>query len=158
MSNCFYFAFVQHQSCLDQRLSVTGGTGVYDLHAFRKLAVDILDRRDCGAKGISVIVVIEGVEECSVLAYQCCFCRCGTGVNAEECFSPVTCQVFDRHLMLRVTRDEFLVFRVCRKERIQTFHLDFHFYFFGQTVLEFAKSNRSVLLRIERGTNGGEQV
>ena len=60
--------------------------------------------------------------------------------------------------MLRVAADEFLIFRFGREERIETLHLDLHFYFLFQTVLQFAKGHDGVFLRVQRGTDGREQV
>ena len=38
------FSLIQHQCCFDQSLAISGRAGVYDLHIFGKLTVDLLDR------------------------------------------------------------------------------------------------------------------
>ena len=141
-----HLAFVQHERGLDERLAVAGGAGVYDLHVLRELFVDLFDGADCRAQRISIVIMVEGIEEGSVLADQGRLGGGGTGVDAEEGFSPVGGQILHRYLMFRVAGDEFLVFRVCREERIETFHLDLHFHFLFQTVLQLAKGHNRVFL------------
>ena len=106
-----YLALVQHQRCLDQRLAISGRAGVYDLHTLGKLAVDLLDRGDRGPQRIPFIVMIEGVEQGPVLAYQRGFGRGGTGVDPEESLPFICCKVLDRDLMFRVACGELLIVR-----------------------------------------------
>ena len=135
--HCLDFAFVQHEGRLDQRLAVTGGTGVYDLHTFRKLLINVFDGADGRSQRVAVIVVVEGVEECSVFPYQSGFCSRGTGVDPEECLAAVSSQILYRHLVLRVAGGKFFIFRIGGEQGIQTLYLDLHLYFALQSVLEF---------------------
>ena len=65
MGNSFHFAFVQKKSSLDQRLSVTGGTGVGNMCLFGKLFVDLLNRADCCFQRISVITAVKRIKKSS---------------------------------------------------------------------------------------------
>ena len=158
MRHSFHFTLVKHEGGLDQRFTVSGGAGVNNLHTLRKLFVDIFDSGDGCSQRISVIVVIEGVEECSVFSYQCRFGRCGTGIDTEERLAAVCGQIFYRHLMFRMAGSELFVFCICGKQGIQTLDLDLHLHLAFQFVLEFAQGDHSVFLRIQRRTDSCEQM
>src|SRR5699024_7422794 len=100
MRDCLHLSFVEKEGGLDQRLAVTGGAGVYDLNSLRKLAVDILVRGDRSAQRISDIVVVEVVEECTVLSNKCDFCRGRARIDAEACLPAVGSQILYRHQVL----------------------------------------------------------
>ena len=141
-----YLAFVQHERGFDERLAVAGGAGVYDLHIPRELFVDLFDGADGRAQRVAVVIMVEGIEEGSVLADQSRLGGGGAGVDAEEGLSPVGGQILHRHLVFRVAGDEFLIFCVGREERIETFHLNLHFHFLFQTVLQLAKGHNRFFL------------
>ena len=131
---------------------------MYDLNSLRKLAVDVLDRGDRSAQRISVIVVVEGVEECTVLSDKCGLCCSRACIDAEECLPAVGRQILYRDLVLRMTGSELFVFFRGGKERIQTFYLHLHLYLCLQTVLKFAERNGHLLFGIQGRADGSEQV
>ncbi|GFI51001.1 hypothetical protein IMSAGC020_02211 [Lachnospiraceae bacterium] len=94
-----YFALIQKKGGLNERLSVTGRAGVDDLYAFWQPAVDILDRHDGGSKGISVIIVVEGIKKRSVFVHQSGFCSGGAGVDPEKCLALAARKIPDRNLV-----------------------------------------------------------
>ena len=55
-----------------------------DLYVLRELAVDIPDGSDGGPQGVSLVVVVKGVEKRSVLPYKGRLCGGGTGIDARN--------------------------------------------------------------------------
>ncbi len=67
-----YLALVQQKGRLNKRFSVAGGAGMDDLNPFRELTVDVLDSGDGSSQRIALVIVVEGVQQGPVLAYQGC--------------------------------------------------------------------------------------
>ena len=158
MRHCLYFALVQHKGGLDERLAVTGGAGVYDLYSLREFLVDIFDGGDRRTERIPVVIVIERIQQCAVLAYESGLCRSGACVNAEKSLAAVCREVFHRHLMLRMACCEFFIFGTGGEERLEAVYLDLHLYFLRQSVLKLLERHRGIFLRVQRRADGGEQM
>ncbi len=62
VGNRLDLAFVQQKGSLNRGFSIAGRAGMYDLHAFRKLAVVIFNCADCRTKGIPFIVMIKRIQ------------------------------------------------------------------------------------------------
>ena len=158
MGNRLYFSFIQKQCSLDQCFAVSGGAGVNDLDTFRKLTVDLLDCPDRCSQRISVIVMIEGIQQRSIFTYQCCLCCSGTCIDSKKSLSLVRSKVFDRNLMFCMAESEFLV--ICRrcKQGFQTLHFKFQFDFICQTALKCLQRNIHIPFGIQRGTDCCKQM
>ena len=70
MGYCLYLSFIQQQRRLNERLSISGRTGVYDFHILRQFAVDVFDRMDRSSKRIAIIIVIKRIEKGTVFSYE----------------------------------------------------------------------------------------
>ncbi len=146
MGNGFNLSFIQKKGGFDQRLPIACGTGMRDLYAFRKFAVDVLDRTYGSSKRISFVVMVERIQECPVFADQSGFGGSGTGVDPKKCFSGIGFQVFDRDLVPCVPFFECMELCFCRKKRLHTVHFEIHLYAAVQLILHLAQRYLSVFL------------
>ncbi len=99
MGDSLDFSFVQKERGLNQSFPVPRRTRVYDLYVLRQFIINVFDRADGSSERVSLIIMVEGIQEGSVFSYQSGFRRGGTGVDAEKSFSLIGCQVLDRDLM-----------------------------------------------------------
>ena len=106
MSYRLHFTLIQHESCLDQGFSVSGRAGVYDFNSFRKLFVNIFNSGDSCSQRISVIVVIERIEQRAVFAYKSSFCGCRAGIDSQECLPAICCKILYRNLVFCMAGNE----------------------------------------------------
>ena len=81
------FTFIQHQSRLDKRLAVAGGTGIHNMGILRQPVINLLNRTDSRLQRAAIIVAVKRVQEGAVLRDERRFCCCGSGIDAEEAVS-----------------------------------------------------------------------
>ena len=104
-----YLAFIQQEGGLDQGLAVSGRAGVDDLDALGQLAVNVFDRVDRRAQRVSLVIVVEGIQQGAVLAYQGGLGGGGAGINPKEGLACIGVQILNRNLMLRMALGKFLI-------------------------------------------------
>ena len=148
MGDSLNLSFIQHQSRFDQRLTISGGAGMYDLNTVRKLVINVFDRRNRCSERISVIVVVEGVKQGTIFSDKGGLCSGRSGIDSKECFSFICSKVFYRHLMFCMTCGKFLIIFGSRKQWIQTLYLEIHLDLSFQTLLHLLKCHRCIFLRI----------
>ena len=152
------FALVQHETGFDQLFSVSGGTGIGNPRAFRKLAVDVLDGTDRGGQRISVIIVVERVQELSVLGDQGRLCRGGAGIDAEITVSLIFLEIAGFDLIAVVALDKFPVFVLIGKQRRHAGNLHLHLDAVAQALLHISQRIFHVFLCIQGRTQSSKKM
>ena len=79
-----------------------------DLDALGQLAVNVFDRVDRRAQRVSLVIVVEGLQQGDVLAYQGGLGGGGAGLNPKEGLACIGVQILNRNLMLRMALGKFL--------------------------------------------------
>ena len=87
------------------------------LYSVREKSIKFTELFPYNFDGFSLVGVVEGVKNVTVLVYKYKFCRCASAVNAEICSSAVCVNVshFDRCLFVSVGKLYIFVF--CFKKR-----------------------------------------
>ena len=158
MGNGFDFTFVKKKCRFDQGFAVTGGAGKSNFCIFRKKAVNLLDGVDGGFQRVSVVTAVEGVKKSSVFAYQRGFCCGRTGVDPQEAFSLIGGKISGFYPVGTLTVMESLVVVLCGKKRLHTFYLKIQLDGGPHAFLQFSQGNGNILLCIQGGADGCEQM
>ena len=120
-------ALIQHQSGFDQCFTVTGGTRVSDPGSIRHLGIDFLYGTDRGCQRISVVVVIERIQQGTILADQSGFCCGGSCIDTEETVAFVGSQITGRYIVLALSLIKGIVIFLRSEQRFHTCNLEVQF-------------------------------
>ena len=129
-----------------------------DLYAFRKLAVNILDRTDSRTKRITVIAMVEGVQKSTVFSDQSGFRGGRTGIDSKVGITAVAGKIANRHLMLCMAVLKFIVICFTGKERLHTLNFKVHFNMGIQLFLHLTKRGDYILFRVQRRADGCKKM
>ena len=129
-----------------------------DLYAFRKLAVNILDRTDGRTKRITVIAMVEGVQKSTVFSDQSGFRGGRTGIDSKVGITAVAGKITNRHLMLCMAVLKFIVICFAGKERLHTLNFKVHFNMGIQLFLHLTKRGDYILFRVQRRADGCKKM
>ena len=141
------FTFIQHQSRLDKRLAVAGGTGIHNMGILRQPVIDLLNRTDSRLQRAAIVVAVKRVQEGAVLRDERRFCCCGSGIDAEEAVSTVGLQILRRHVVLILPFDEVVILILRGKERLHARNLELDLNAVRQFLLQLTQHAVGVLIR-----------
>ena len=157
MRNSFHLPFVQKESCLDQRLAVSGRAGVSDLGSPGKLLINFLDRPDGGGKGISVVIAVKRIQQGAVLTYQGCLGGGGACVDPQVAVALIGGKVSGLYIVLALAAVEFFVILLGGKEGVHTVYFKIHLDGSRETVSHAGDADtRGVRLYIQGRADGCE--
>ena len=122
----FNLALIQHQRRFQQRLTVAGGTGVYDIGLFGNDIVYLLHCADCGSQRTAVIIAVKMVQQGSVFADKRHLCSGGTGVDAQIAVSLISGDIRFPDIVAFVASGKFGVSLFIFKERFHPVNLKIH--------------------------------
>ena len=151
-------ALIQHQSGFDQCFTVTGGTGVSDPGSIRHLRIDFLYGTDRGCQRISVVVVIERIQQGTILADQSGFCCGGTCIDTEETVAFVGSQITGRYIVLALSLIKGIVIFLRSEQRFHTCNLEVQFDGLCHTLFHGCQGYRNILFCIQCRTDGCKQM
>ncbi len=134
------------------------GAGKSNFCIFREKAVNFLDGADGGFQRVSVVTAVEGIKKSSVFAYQRGFCCGRAGIDSQEAFALIGGKLSGFYPVGTLTVMESLVVVLCGKKRLHTFYLKIQLDGGPHAFLQFSQGNGNILLCIQGGADGCEQM
>ena len=94
---------------------------------------------DCCAQRASVVVAVKRIQQRTVLTDECCFCRGGTGVDAEKTVAGIGTERSRLYMILILTAHKKIVVLLGPEQRLHAGYLKFQVDCMRQTFLKISE-------------------
>ena len=153
-----HLALIQHKSRLDQRLAVSGGTGVGNMGGIWHLRIDFLDGADGGGQRIPLVVAVERVEQRSVFTHHRRFGGGGAGIDAQITAALVGGKIRSGHIVDTLTLQEGIILFLGGKQGLHAGNLKIDGYAGAQLLRQILQRHLGFRSGVHGGADGCEQM